>query len=280
MSRSQLDVTTLLFVSDTHLGYERRVETESGEVVPWIRDVSSTDAFDQVGQIAVRQGVDAVIHTGDILDHEVDEDTLSAAAATLDRLADHGIPVYCILGTHDHNAAVPFDSDSIDGIAWLKSQVAKGHLTELTMNPTRVAGGPVSAYGVSADNVGLGDVGAYESLEWSPSQIAFGASATNTNILCLHDAVTPRRETPGAVDLDALLAESRVSFECVLVGDEHRPEGADFEEGYTFETANGTPVFYTGPSIRLSTAYGDQTAFVTELTINDAETTSVRHTLS
>jgi hypothetical protein len=148
------------------------------------------------------------------------------------------------------------------------------------MNPTRVAAGAVSAYRASADNVGLGDVRGSKSAKWSPSQIAFGASATNTNLLCLHDAVTPRRETPGVVNLDTLLAESRVSFDCVLVGDEHRPGAADFAEGYTFETANGTTVLYTGPSIRLSTAYRDHNAFVTTLTITNTEITSARHTVS
>jgi hypothetical protein len=54
---------------------------------------------------------------------------------------------------------------------------------------------------------------------------------------------------------------------------------SDFEKGYMFEAADGTLVFYTGLSIRLSTAYSDKKEFVTELTVTGAEVISVRHTV-
>jgi hypothetical protein len=69
------------------------------------------------------------------------------------------------------------------------------------------------------------------------------------------------------VDLDELPTASRVSFDCVLVGDDHRPKNDDFETGYSFETAGGTPHAYTGPAARVGPAYSDQDAFVTVLTI-------------
>ena len=46
-----------------------------------------------------------------------------------------------------------------------------------------------------------------------------------------------------------------------------------------FEAADGTLGFYTGLSIRLSTAYSDKKEFVTELTVTGAEVISVRHTV-
>jgi hypothetical protein len=272
--------TTVLFVSDTHLGYENRAETGSGKTVSWIDEVDSRDTIRRIRTIAMERDVDAVIHTGDVLDHEVDAVTLDAAESSLRDLALSDIPVYCILGTHDHNAAIPYYSNYVDGIAWLKDQVRNEYLIELSASPTSVAGGPLDAYGVSAENVGLDDVGKYESLGWRPSEIAFGTASPGPNVLCLHDGVTPYRNRSTAdVDLDELLAQSRVSFDCVLVGDEHRPKYDDFENGYSFETENGTPVLYTGPAARVGPAYRDYEAFVTELSISAAGVTSTRHPL-
>jgi hypothetical protein len=158
--------------------------------------------------------------------------------------------------------------------------VSDGHLTELSTTPTAVAGGPLDAYGVSADNIGIEDVGTYNSRGWRPSKIAFGAASPGPNVLCLHEGVTPYRSRSAAdVDLDELLAASRVSFDCVLVGDEHRPKHDDFETGYSFETADGTPVVYTGPAARVGPAYSNRDAFVTELTIGDSGITTTRHSV-
>ena len=280
--RTELGVSgesmTVLFVSDTHLGYENRAETGSGKTVSWIDEINSRDTIRRIRTIAMERDVDAVIHTGDMLDHEVDAVTLDAAESCLRDLALCDIPVYCILGTHDHNAAIPFYSSSVDGIAWMKDQVRNEYLIELSANPTSVAGGPLDAYGVSAENVGIDDVGTYESLGWSPSEIVFGAASPGPNVLCLHDGVTPYRDSSTAdIDLDELLAQSRVSFDCVLVGDEHRPRGDDFETGYTFETTDGSPVLYTGPAARVGPAYRDHDGFVTEISFSDAGVTPTRH---
>lgn len=272
--------TTVLFVSDTHLGYENRAETGRGKAMSWIDEISSRETIHRIRTIAIEQDVDAVLHTGDVLDHEVDPVTLDAAASSLDILSQLGIPVYCIIGTHDHNAAHPQHSGSVDGIAWLQEQVSDGTLTELSATPTTVAGGPLDAYGVSAENVGIDDVGNYKSLGWRPSEIAFGAASPGPNVLCLHEGATPYRSRSVAdVDLDELLAESHVSFDCVLVGDEHRPKHDDFENGYAFETQDGTPVLYTGPVARVSWPYRDRDAFVTELSITDVGVTTTRHSV-
>jgi hypothetical protein len=276
---SASDGTSILFVSDTHLGYENRVETGSGKTVPWVGELSSKYAFSQAALTATSEDVDAVIHTGDLLDHEVDADTLDHAEGVLEVLSNRGIPVYCILGTHDHLAGDPRHHKSVDGVAWLRKQVRNGYLTELTTNPSGIAGGSIDAYGVSAGNVGLDEVEIYESLEWSPSEVAFGASSPGPNVLCLHDGVTPYRGDGADVDLDRLLAQSRVSFDCVMIGDEHRPKNEDFDNGYTFNTSDGTPVFYTGPAVRISEPYQYHDAFVTEISISNSGVESTRHPL-
>ena len=274
------DETTILFVSDTHLGYENRVQTGSGKTVSWASEISSVETFKRIAQIAVERDVDAVVHTGDILDHEVDQATLDSAESFLAVLFNFGVPVYCIIGSHDHDSANPKHPGSVDGVAWLKTQVVDGRLAELSTSPTPVAGGPVDAYGISAGDVGIEDVGKFHSREWGPSEIAFGAASPGPNILCLHDGVTPyRSRTAADVDLDELLVESRVSFDCVLVGDEHRPRDEEFYGGYTFESDDGTSVLYTGPSARISYAYRDHDPVVTELTFEEGLVALKRHTL-
>jgi len=50
-------------------------------------------------------------------------------------------------------------------------------------------------------------------------------------VLCLHDGLTPYRRYDADVDLDRLLEKSRVSFDCVLISDEHRPKNKDLRMG-------------------------------------------------
>ncbi|WP_285266203.1 metallophosphoesterase family protein [Halobacterium salinarum] len=269
--------TSILFVSDTHFGYENRAITGSGKTVSWIDEISSVDTVKRVVEIAIDREVDAVIHTGDILDHEVDADTLEAVAFRFEVLSESGIPMYGIIGSHDHTSYEPDHADSVDGVAWLSEQVNKGRLTEVSTNPTAVAGTPVDAYGIPAGNVGIDDVGKFHSREWTPSDIAFGAASPGPNVLCLHDGLTPYRGDDADVDLNRLLAQSRVSFDCVLIGDEHRPKSKDFENGYSFEAGDGTPVFYTGPAMRISEPYRDHGAFVTELSISEAGVSTAQH---
>ena len=151
---------------------------------------------------------------------------------------------------------------------------------ELSTSPRPVAGGPLDAYGIPAGNTGIGDVAKFKPLGWGPSDMEFGSSSPGPNVLCLHDGVTPYRDGSTAdIDLDQLLTRSGVSFDCVLVGDEHHPKNNDFETGYTFEAEDGTPVLYTGPALRITEPYRDRDAFVTELTISADGVAATRHTV-
>ncbi|TKX79925.1 DNA repair exonuclease [Halorubrum sp. SD626R] len=270
----------MLFVSDTHLGYENRAVTGSGKTVSWISEVSSTDAFTRIATIAIEQDVDAVIHTGDIVDHEVDQETLDSAASRLEILSKVGIPVYCIIGSHDRTSYAPQHENSVNGIAWLQQQVRKGTLVELSTSPTPVAGGPLDAYGIPAGNTGIDDVAKFNPLGWEASNMEFGSSSPGPNVLCLHDGVTPYRDRSTAdIDLDQLLTRSGISFDCVLVGDEHRPKDDDFENGYSFKARDGTPVLYTGPAIRISEPYRNHESLVTELTFAADGVTMTQHSV-
>lgn len=271
------DTTTILHVSDTHIGYENREKTGRGSTVSWMNDISSHETIDRITQIATERNVDAIVHTGDILDHEVDQETLDTTETFLIALSKADTPIYCIIGSHDHVSANPQHPDSANGIRWLKSQIKKGHLTELSTNPTAIAGSSIDAFGIPAGNVGIQDVGKYQSREWASSDIGFSTASPGPNILCLHDGMTPYRTRDPDIDLNQLLTRSHVSFDLVMVGDEHRPKNEDFQNGYTFQTDNRTPVIYTGPAMRISEPYQDQDAFVTEISITNSDIETTRH---
>lgn len=263
--------TTLLFVSDTHLGYEFRSETNRGDKVSWIDEIETVETMIKIIVLAEERDVDAIIHTGDILDHEVPSGYLDEVDPQIGLLEHWEIPVYCIIGTHDHNAYEPSHPDAANGIAWLKSQIRSGPFRELSTEPKQIPERPVAVYGISAGGVGIDDVGTYKSRGWSPSDVSFTSSDASVNILCLHDSITPFREEDADVDIDRLFALSDVEFDCVLVGDEHHPKGYDFDDGYEFTALDGTPILYTGPAIRISPAYQDHSAMVTEVTISGTD---------
>src|SRR3954463_1968446 len=87
----------------------RFLHTGDWHVGKAIRGRSRMDEFegalDQVVEIAVDQGVDAVLHAGDLYEHRTaapDADKL--VFETLLRLHGHGIPVVAIPGNHDSSA--------------------------------------------------------------------------------------------------------------------------------------------------------------------------------
>lgn len=86
--------TNILHVSDTHLG-----KTQYGS------DIRANDyakAFNSVATIAIKQNVDAVIHTGDLFDNrQPNTNTISQAFTILKRLNDNNIPFLAIVGNHE-----------------------------------------------------------------------------------------------------------------------------------------------------------------------------------
>jgi len=53
----------------------------------------------------------------------------------------------------------------------------------------------------------------------------------------------------------------------------------DFENGYSFKANDGTPVYYTGPAMRISEPYRNHDAFVTELSISEAGVETTRYSV-
>lgn len=268
--------TKLLFVSDTHIGYENREITDSGTKVSWIDEISTISPLKSILEYALQRGVDAVVHTGDILDHEVDVERLDEAEAILKMLDKGDVPFYFIVGTHDHTSHEPRHPISVDGVSWLRQLFQDGLITELGTQPITLSETSLSLYGIPAENVSLSEVGSYKSRGWSPADISLAQAPDGPNVLCLHDGFTPYRGAGADMRLQDLLNAVKPSIDCVLIGDEHHPKNYDFKFGYSFETPDGTPVYYTGPPARINKAYQDEDPFVSELTITPTSVSRTR----
>ncbi|MEM0106356.1 MAG: DNA repair exonuclease, partial [Zestosphaera sp.] len=85
----------LLHVADTHLGSSRPSGLRE-------RELDFYDVFDEVIEIAIKEGVDAVLHCGDLFDEpRPSPQAYSYAVKSLKKLRDSGIDFLVIAGQHD-----------------------------------------------------------------------------------------------------------------------------------------------------------------------------------
>ncbi len=84
----------VLHVADTHLGYRQYGLIE--------RELDLYDVFSEIVEKAIKERVDAVIHSGDLFDsYTPPPQALRAAYRSLRRLKEAGIPFITVLGDHD-----------------------------------------------------------------------------------------------------------------------------------------------------------------------------------
>lgn len=88
----------LLHTSDTHLGADK--PRRHGKMRE--RELDFYEVFDEVIDIAIKEGVDAVVHCGDFFnDAKPNPQTYYYAFKSLRKLRDSGIPFLVIAGQHD-----------------------------------------------------------------------------------------------------------------------------------------------------------------------------------
>lgn len=89
----------LLHVADVHLGAKFTVLGERGRE----QRAQLQETFSRTLRIAADESLDAVLIAGDLFDsQQVDRSLVEFAAAELRALADRGVRVYLIAGSHDH----------------------------------------------------------------------------------------------------------------------------------------------------------------------------------
>lgn len=92
------DVTRVLILGDTHVGYRHR---PSSDKPAWAENVNARAVFIQCLERARELNVDAVVHAGDVFDHRNTQKDRKTVAQAISRTTDAGIPFYYVFGNHD-----------------------------------------------------------------------------------------------------------------------------------------------------------------------------------
>lgn len=205
-------MTRVIHTGDTHIGYQQYHSP--------VRRQDFLDAFGAVVDDAVDDDVDAVVHAGDLFhDRRPELPDLMGTIGVLRRLADAGVPFLAVVGNHE----------STRGGQWLDLLERLGLATRLDGSPTVV--GDVAFYGL--DHV---PVSRRDELEY-----AFEPHDADYAALVAHGLFEPFAHADW--DTEAVLAESDVDFDAMLLGDNHTPDRAEVA---------GTWVTYPGSTERAS----------------------------
>lgn len=105
MSNTGTGTIRLLFLSDTHLGFDLPFKPR---IKRRRRGPDFFKMFEMALELAFRGEVDAVVHGGDILFRsKVPPQLVQMAFEPLQRLAENGVPVYVVPGNHERSA-IPY----------------------------------------------------------------------------------------------------------------------------------------------------------------------------
>jgi DNA repair exonuclease SbcCD nuclease subunit len=193
-------MTRVIHTGDTHLGYQQYHSPE--------RRQDFLDAFREVIDDAVDDDVDAVVHAGDLFhDRRPELPDLLGTLSVLRQLDDAGIPFLAVVGNHE----VKRDAQWLDLFADL------GLATRLGDEPVVV--GDTAFYGLD-----FVPKSKREALDYgfADHDAAFAALVT-------HGLFQPFDY--GDWDAEEVLAASTVEFDAMLLGDNHKPQTAQAEDG-------------------------------------------------
>ena len=210
-------MTRVIHTGDTHIGYRQYHSPE--------RRQDFLDAFEAVIDDAIDDGVDAVIHAGDLFhDRRPELRDLLGTLSILRRLDDAGIAFLAVVGNHE----------STRSGQWLDLFERLGLATRLGPEPIEL--GEVAFYGLDHVPESRRDELTYQ---FDPSDAAH-------DVLVSHGLFTPFAHANW--DTEHVLEASTVPFDAVLLGDNHAPG---------IETVDDTWVTYCGSTERASASERD-----------------------
>jgi DNA repair exonuclease SbcCD nuclease subunit len=210
-------MTRVIHTGDTHIGYQQYHSPE--------RRQDFLDAFERVIDDAIDDGVDAVIHAGDLFhDRRPELPDLLGTLSALRRLDAAGVPFLAVVGNHE----------STRGGQWLDLFERLGLARRLGDEPIVV--GEVALYGLDHVPRSRRDDLEYR---FEPHDAAHAA-------LVAHGLFEPFAHADW--DTETVLAEATVDFDAMLLGDNHVPDTAEVD---------GTWVAYCGSTERVSASERD-----------------------
>ncbi len=193
-------MTRVIHTGDTHLGYQQYHSPE--------RRQDFLDAFRGVVADAVADDVDAVVHAGDLFhDRRPELPDLLGTLSVLRELDDAGIPFLAVVGNHE----VKRDAQWLDLFADL------GLATRLGDDPVVV--GDTAFYGLD-----FVPKSKREDLDYE-----FADHGATFSALVTHGLFQPFDY--GDWDVEVVLEESGVEFDAMLLGDNHKPQTAQADDG-------------------------------------------------
>ncbi|WP_324756752.1 DNA double-strand break repair protein Mre11 [Haloarcula montana] len=185
-------MTRVIHTGDTHLGYQQYHVPE--------RRQDFLAAFRQVVDDAIEDGVDAVVHAGDLFhDRRPSLTDIMGTLSVLEELDDADIPFLAVVGNHEAKRDAQ----------WLDLYESLGLAIRLDDEPTVV--GDTAFYGLDFVPRSQRDSLAYE---FAPHDADHAALVT-------HGLFQPFDY--GDWDAEVVLTESSVAFDALLLGDNHAP---------------------------------------------------------
>lgn len=213
--------TEIIHTADTHIGYRQYHKKE--------REKDFKKALSKVVQRAIEKEVDAVVHAGDLFDRSRPSITaLSDLIEELKKLRGEGIEFCTIVGNHDGTSERQWPEflEDLDLAVYLDSD---GYVVN-----------DVCLYGLDYVSPQQRSALTYE---FTPSDV-------DTSFLVGHGLFKPFPH--GDWDLNEILAKSNVSFDGVLLGDDHTPQLTQVSE---------VPVTYPGSTERTAADQREKRGF-------------------
>jgi len=194
-------MTRVIHTGDTHVGYQQYN-------VPDRRD-DFLDAFRQVVRDAIADDADAVVHAGDLFhDRRPALADIMGTLTVLEELSEADIPFLAVVGNHEAKRDAQ----------WLDLYESLGLATRLDDEPTVV--GDTAFYGLDFVPRSQRDDLDYD----------FAAHDADSAALVTHGLFQPFDY--GDWDAEEILAESSVTFDAMLLGDNHDPGKQQVEDAW------------------------------------------------
>jgi DNA repair exonuclease SbcCD nuclease subunit len=215
-------MTRVIHTGDTHLGYQQYHSPD--------RRRDFLDAFRYVIEDAIGADVDAVIHAGDLFhDRRPELVDILGTLSVLRELNDANIPFLAIVGNHE----VKRDAQ------WLDLFASLGLATRLGSEPVVI--GETAFYGLDYVPKSKREELTYDFADHNASSAA----------LVSHGLFQPFDY--GDWDAEVVLRDSSVTFDALLLGDNHKPDIKRAE--------NGTWLTYCGSTERASAAEREERGY-------------------
>ena len=225
---AERDETRVLVLGDTHVGYRHR--PRSGKST-WAKNVNAREVFTRCLERARELDVDAVVHAGDVFDHENTQSDRNAVKRAITQTVDAGIPFYYVFGNHDDEKGRKLLSSTPGTHLGAKtSPMTESLLTLLGVDHCG------KSFPTTAPNLSM-------------------AGASGANVLVIHESPHPVVDDTGTLlyqtdgnraDISAFLDSATFDVDLIVTGHIH-------VAAHTRVQGRDIPILVTGPTVPIST---------------------------